>query len=447
MASSHIVILGGGFAGTTLAQRLERRLPDGCQVTLLSQENYITYNPLLAEVVGATIMPGHVVAPIRQMIKCTRFRMVNVTDIDFKKRQISYAGEVEGNLSYDHLVLACGVSANLDIVPGMTRYALPLKTLGDALFIRNRMMARLEQAEIQEDANDRRRLVTFIIVGGGFSGVEVAAEICDFLHASLRYYPNINPDECRIVLLHRDNRLLSDLSPKLGRFCCEAMRKHGVDVRLNTTVVGVDGRGVELGSGERINGGTVVCTIGTAPHALVQKLGLPNQRGRIQTLPDMSVPGFKDVWALGDCAAVTNTHGGQVSPPTAQFATRQAKQLADNLLRRLAGEPIRPFCYRPLGQMSSIGRNKAVAEISALRLTGFAAWLLWRGVYLFKIPTVARRVRVFVEWTWQMLFPPELVHLRFTRTRPPHDTTKEGEDDSEGEEDSSKRDCETGQTA
>lgn len=422
MASSHIVILGGGFAGTTLAQRLERRLPEGCQVTLLSQENYITYHPLLAEVVGATIMPGHVVAPIRQMIERTRFRMVNVTDIDFKKRQISYAGEVEGNLSYDHLVLACGVSANLDIVPGMIQYALPLKTLGDALFIRNRMMARLEQAEIQEDAEVRRWLVTFIIVGGGFSGVEVAAEICDFLHARLSYYPNINPDECRIVLLHRDSRLLSDLSPKLGRFCCDTMRKHGVDVRLNTTAMRVDKRGVELASGERINGGTVVCTIGTAANALVQKLDLPKQRERIQTLPDMSVPGFRDVWALGDCAVVTNAYGDRVSPPTAQFATRQAKQLADNLLRRLAGEPTQPFSYRPRGQMSSIGRNKAVAEIFGFRLAGFAAWLLWRGVYLLKIPTFARRVKIFVEWTWEMLFPPELVHLRFTRTRQSHDT-------------------------
>lgn len=422
MASSHIVILGGGFAGTTLAQRLERRLPDGCQVTLLGQENYITYHPLLAEVVGATIMPGHVVAPIRQMIERTRFRMVNVTDIDFKKRQISYAGEVEGNLSYDHLVLACGVSANLDIVPGMIQYALPLKTLGDALFIRNRMMARLEQAEIQEDAEVRRWLVTFIIVGGGFSGVEVAAEICDFLHARLSYYPNINPDECRIVLLHRDSRLLIDLSPKLGRFCCDTMRKHGVDVRLNTTVVRVDKRGVELASGERINGGTVVCTIGAAAHALVQKLDLPKQQERIQTLPDMSVPGFQDVWALGDCAVVTNAYGGRVSPPTAQFATRQAKQLADNLLRRLAGEPTQPFSYRPRGQMASIGRNKAVAEIFGFRLAGFAAWFLWRGVYLLKIPTFARRVKIFVEWNWEMLFPPELVHLRFTRTRQSHDT-------------------------
>lgn len=422
MASSHIVILGGGFAGTTLAQRLERRLPEGCQVTLLSQENYITYHPLLAEVVGATIMPGHVVAPIRQMISRTRFRMVNVTDIDFKKRQISYAGEVEGNLSYDHLVLACGVSANLDIVPGMIQYALPLKTLGDALFIRNRMMARLEQAEIQENAEVRRELMTFIIVGGGFSGVEVAAEICDFLHARLSYYPNINPDECRIVLLHRDSRLLTDLSPKLGRFCCDTMRKHGVDVRLNTTAVRVDKRGVELASGERINGGTLVCTIGAAANALVQKLDLPKQQERIQTLPDMSVPGFQDVWALGDCAVVTNAYGGRVSPPTAQFATRQAKQLADNLLRRLAGEPTQPFSYRPRGQMSSIGRNKAVAEIFGFRLAGFAAWLLWRGVYLFKIPTFARRVKIFVEWNWEMLFPPELVHLRFTRTRQSHDT-------------------------
>ena len=413
----NLVIIGGGFAGITLAEQLEHRLPPGWKLTLVSQENFITYNPLLPEVVGASIMPGHVVAPLRQMIHCSSVCMAQVSEIDLESHTIHYLGEGSGRMSYDQLVLAIGVQSNLHLVKGMAQYALPLKTLGDALFLRNRLIARLEQAELQPDPEARRWLTTFVVIGGGFSGVETAGELIDFLHASLRYYPRIRREDIRVVLLHGQDRLLPELSPSLGLFAYRKMRMDGLDVRLNSRAVRIDDRHVTLADGELIPAGTVVSTIGTVPNPLVSELPLPKDRGRIATNPDMSVPGFPGVWALGDCAAVPNARDGKVSPPTAQFASRQARVLARNIAGHLRGGSTRPFDYKPVGQLSSIGHNKAVAELFGLRLSGFVAWLLWRGVYLLKIPTLARKSRLFLEWNWAMFFPPDIAHLGFRRTR------------------------------
>ena len=413
----NLVIIGGGFAGITLAEQLEHRLPRGWKLTLVSQETFITYNPLLPEVVGASIMPGHVVAPLRQMIHCSSVCMAQVSEIDLESRTIHYLGEGSGRISYDQLVLAIGVQSNLHLVKGMAQYALPLKTLGDALFLRNRIIARLEQAELQPDPEARRWLTTFVVIGGGFSGVETAGELVDFLHASLRYYPRIRLEDIRVVLLHGQDRLLPELSASLGEFAYRKMQMAGLEVRLNARAVRSDDRHVTLADGEIIAAGTVISTIGTIPNPLVSELPLPKDRGRIATNSDMSVPGFPGVWALGDCAAVPNARDGRVSPPTAQFAAQQARLLARNIAASLQGEATRPFDYKPVGQLSTIGHNKAVAELFGLRLSGFVAWLLWRGVYLLKIPTFARKCRLFLEWNWAMFFPPDIAHLGFRRTR------------------------------
>ncbi len=414
--ANNVVIIGGGFAGAVLAKSLERRLPKAWSIYLLSQDNFITYNPLLAEVVGASVLPGHVVAPLRQMLKRTRIRMVKVTGIDVEQKRVNYLGEGSGSLGYGQLVLAYGVNANLDFVKGMADHGLPLKTVGDALFLRNRIIARLEQATIQPDSERRRWLTTFIVVGGGFSGVEVAGELFDFLCSAVKYYKNVTKEDCRVVLLQGTDRLLPDLSPSLGKSALRLMQKRGIDVRLNRQAAFVDSLSVHLSSGEVIRGGTVVCTVGTAPHRLSRALPFPKDRGRIQTNPDMSIVGFPGVWALGDCAIVPNAHNGQASPPTAQFADRQAKQLASNIVASTLGKPTQAFSYRPKGQFASIGHNKAVVELFGLSLSGFVAWLLWRGVYLLKVPTFARKVRLFLEWNWAMFFPPDIAHLGYGRS-------------------------------
>jgi NADH:ubiquinone reductase (H+-translocating) len=411
-----IVIVGGGFAGVTLAQQLERRLPDNWRLTLISQENFITFNPLLPEVIGASILPGHAIAPHRQMLRRSVVCMAQVTEIDYESRTIHYLGEGSGALPFDHVVLACGVNANLELVKGMAQYALPLKTLGDSLFLRNRIISRLEQAELQPDVAARRWLTTFVIIGGGFNGVETAGELTDFLHASLRYYPRIRREDIRVVLLHGQNRLLPELSASLGEFAYRKMCMDGLDVKLDARAVRIDARSVTLASGEIIPSGTVICTIGTTPSPLVTESPLPKERGRIRTSADMSVPGFDNVWALGDCAAVPNARDGKVSPPTAQFADRQARFLARNIAAHLRGRPTRRFSFKPVGQLATIGHNRAVAEMFGVRISGFIAWLLWRGVYLLKMPTLARKTRLFLEWNWAMFFPPDISHLGYRRT-------------------------------
>lgn len=412
-----IAVIGGGFAGITLAQRLEKKLPPDWRLTLVSQENFITFNPLLPEVIGASILPGHVIAPHRQMLRRSSVCMAQVTEIDYQTKTIHYLGEGAGTIEYDQLVLACGVNANLDLVKGMAQHALPLKTLGDALFLRNRVISRLEQAELQPDVRARRWLTTFLIIGGGFSGVETAGELIDFLKASLKYYPRIARDDIRVILLHGQNRLLPELSASLGEFARSKMCMQGLDIRLETRAVRIDDRSVTLGNGEIIPAGTIVCTIGSSPSPLVTESPLPKERGRVRVNPDMSVPEFDGVWALGDCAAVPNQLDGKTCPPTAQFADRQARQLARNIAAKLRGEPTRPFSFKPVGQLATIGHNKAVAEMFGLRISGFVAWLLWRGVYLLKIPTLARKTRLFLEWNWAMFFPPDIAHLGYRRTK------------------------------
>jgi NADH dehydrogenase len=416
MEYKNLLIVGGGVAGTKAAQMLEHTLPPDWTLTLINQENFITFNPLLPEVVGASILPGHVVAPHRLMIHCTHVFMAQVTHIDADRRLVHYLGEGSGTLPYDQLVLACGTTANIDVVPGMLDHALPLKTLGDALFLRNRLIERLEQAELQPDAQQRRWLLTFIVVGGGFSGVETAGELVDFLCASLRYYKRIRLADLYIALLHGGDRLLPELSPRLGTFTLHKMRARGVDVRLNARVVRVSEREVRLASGEIISGGTVVCTIGTQPNPLLEQIPAMKNHGRLVVNPDMSVSGIEGVWALGDCAAVINAQDAKLCAPTAQFAEAQARQLAVNIVARLNGQSTRAFRYRSKGQLSSVGHNKAVAEVFGLKLSGFVAWMMWRGLYLLRMPTLARKTRLFLEWNWAMFFPPDNAHLGFRRT-------------------------------
>jgi NADH:quinone reductase (non-electrogenic) len=412
-----LLIIGGGFAGMKAAQALEHTLPPDWTLTLMSQENFITFNPLLPEVVGASILPGHVIAPHRQMIHCSHVCMAQVTEIDTANRVVHYLGEGSGTVHYDQLVLACGTNANLDIIKGMGQYALPLKTLGDALFMRNRIIARLEQAELQPDREHQRWLLSFVVVGGGFSGVETAGELVDFLYASLRYYKRIRKEDVRVTLLHSGDRLLPELSASLGKFTERKMRGRGVIVRLNARAVRVTDRDVTLDCGDTISGGTVICTIGTQPNPLLENIPAIKNRGRLVVNADFSVPGVEGVWAAGDCAAVVNALDGKTAPPTAQFAEAEARVLAENVVAKLQGRPTQAFRYRPKGQLSSIGHNKAVAEIFGVKLSGFIAWLMWRGLYLLRVPTFARKSRLFLEWNWAMFFPPDIAHLGYRRTQ------------------------------
>ncbi|WP_395702746.1 NAD(P)/FAD-dependent oxidoreductase [Aquabacterium sp.] len=419
--SKTLVIVGGGFAGTTLARALEQRLPPDWQLLLVSEESYTTFNPMLAEVVGAAVFPEHVIAPIRAVISRTRFVMGRLLQVDARQRRLrcdTLAGVRE--FAYDELVLAIGQRAKLDLLPGLAEHALPLKLVGDALHIRNRVLQRLARIELTADPAERLALGRFVVIGGGFSGVEVAGSLADFLRSARRYYPRIADGELGVTLLHDGERLLPELPARLGDAAAHSLRRRGVEVQLGTRATRIEADAVTLDNSARLASHTVVCTIGTQRHALVDALaataGVALQRGRIATHADGSVPGVPGLWALGDCAAVPNAEDGSISPPTAQFAVAQAQQLAENLLARLQGRPTMPFAYRSRGMMATTGHHKGVALLFGLQLTGLPAWLLWRAYYLSRLPTFGRKLRIWVEWTWSLFFPLDITHLRFTRT-------------------------------
>jgi len=412
-----IVIVGGGFAGMTLAQGLDRGLPADCRLLVISEESYTTFNPMLPEAVGASVFPEQVVAPIRQMLSRGRFIMGRVTTIDRAAKSLvcdTLAGELR--IAYDHLVLAFGNRARLDLIPGLAEHAIPLKTVGDAMHIRNTVLRRIAQLELEDNLELRRRLGHFVIIGGGFSGVEVAGELVDCLKSIRRYYPRVAEDDLKVTVLQDQPRLLPELSVRLGAAAQRSLVARGVDVRTRAKAVAVDDRTVTLDEGTSLRTATVICTIGTRPNALVESLHVSVERGRIVVNGDLSVRHMPGLWAIGDCAHVINARNGSPAPPTAQFAVREAKCLVANLLSVLGGRPTRAFDYRPRGSMAAIGHMKGVAEIFEVPLSGVVAWLLWRAYYLSQMPTFGRKLRIFVEWTWGMFFPTDITHLRFTRS-------------------------------
>ncbi len=416
-----LVVIGAGFAGTQLVRSLLPRLPEPASLTLLSDESYTTFNPMLPEAVGASVFPEQVVVPVREMLRPGGrhdFVMGAVTQIDLAARRLccrTLAGDRW--FGWDHLVLALGNRARLDLLPGMAEHSLPLKTVGDAMQIRNQVLRRLAAIELTADAAERRRLGHFVVIGGGFSGVEVAGELVDCLRSIRRYYPRVAADDLRVSVLHGTERLLPELSPRLGAAALASLRARGVDVRLSVRAIAVTAEGVRLDGGSMVEGRTVVSTIGTAPNPLLPSLGLPLQGGRLGVDGSFSAPGQSGLWALGDCAAVPNAEdGGRACPPTAQFAVQQARQLADNLLAVIGGRAAQPFSYRSRGMMASIGHRRGVAEVLGVPLTGLPAWLVWRAYYLSQMPSNGRRLRIFLEWTWGMFRPPDITHLRFTRS-------------------------------
>jgi len=415
MGEARIIIVGGGFAGVTLAEHLNRFVSRDVEVVVISSENHMVFTPMLAEVAGRSLSGLDVVVPGRQIAPRATWLTATVTGVDLKKNEVEYTrpdGKT-ATLSYAHLVLACGSAVNLDVVPGMAAHAYTLRTIGDGLILGNEVIARFEQAAVEPDDAERQRLLTVVVVGGGFTGVEVAGHMFDLMRNIKGFYPRLSRDRPRMVLLQRGAKIVPEFQhDSLSEFALRKLRLNGLDVRLNTEVKEITERYVRLGTGERIDTGLTVCSVGTAPVDLIKKIGLPVERGRLKAEPDMRVAGAANVWAFGDCAAVPNAWNGQISPPTAQFALRQARQLAANLVRVQRGEATKPFRFRPQGLLATIGHHNGVAEIYGLKFSGLIAWFLWRSVYLLKIPTFRRKLNVVVDWTWDLFFKPNVVQVR-----------------------------------
>ncbi len=411
--NQRIVVVGGGFAGVTLAQQLERQLPGNVEIIVISAENHMVFTPMLPEVAARTVNPLHIVVTGREMTRRTRWMKAIVKHIEHQQNRVVYeddSGELH-ELGYSQLVIACGAVVDLDAIPGMAAHAIPLKSIGDALQLGNAMIGLCEDAAIARP-EQRQDILSVVVVGAGFSGVEIAGNIADLVERVKRYYPMLREVRPRISLLQRGKRVLPELAyESLSEFAYKKLRARGVEVMLGTSAREVTAGRVILGNGESIPSGLVVCTIGTAANPLTKTLGIPLEQKRLPTDPDMRVKGLRNVWAIGDSALVPNAKTGENSPPTAQFALRQANQLAANLRNELEGKPTRPFSFKPLGLMAAIGHRNAVAEVMGMRISGFPAWFLWRGVYLSKLPGLSRKFQVAVDWAWELLFPPNSVEL------------------------------------
>ncbi|MFP6639705.1 MAG: NAD(P)/FAD-dependent oxidoreductase [Myxococcota bacterium] len=419
-----IVIIGGGFAGADLARRLQHRLPSGWEILLYSRENHFVFTPLLPEVVGAAINPLHVVWPIREMARGATCRTAEVKSLDLEAKQIEYLGPDNELLTeeYDHLVLGCGLDVNLDLVPGMRAHGWALKTLGDAIVLRNHVIQQLERAEAEPHPEKRAEFLSFAVVGGGFTGVEVAGAIRDMLSDSVRFYKRFDREDIRVTILEAGPRVLGPLPESLSLYAQRKLESSGVDIRTGVAVSELKADGVVLGENDFLTAGTVIASIGNTMQKLLADSGLPNERGRILVEPTMQVKDHPGVWALGDCAAVPNAYDDRPSPTLGQFAVRQSKQLAANLLATIADRPTAPFSYHTRGMFAAIGHGRAVGNPFGIKITGFLAYMMWRGVYWSKMPSRARRIQIAFDWAWDLLFRRDIVELSTMTT---HDRDRE----------------------
>jgi NADH dehydrogenase len=421
-----ILIVGGGFAGMSVAENLEQVFGADPTVsfTLVSEANAMLFTPMLAEVAGGSLEPSHISAPLRTSLHRTAVVRGRVLKIDVQRRCVLLEGDdlepdssehARNAIFYDELVLALGSVSNYLGLEGVRSNAFDFKTLLDAIRIRNHVIDLFERAEREADRTRRRQMLTFVVAGGGFAGVEIAGSLNDFARGILVDYPRLELSDLQIILVHSRSRILPELSETLGQYALDRLRERGVTFELETRVVDARPGKVSL-TDKEISAETLIWTAGTEPNPLLKELPFELERkGAVLVDSTLNVRGQTDIWALGDCASVTNAETGQVSPPTAQFALRQAGALARNLHAKLRGRSLTPFRFRSLGALCVLGHQTACAEISVpyarkvLQFSGPFAWLLWRGIYLSKLPGLERKVRVLFDWSIELFFPRDIV--------------------------------------
>lgn len=410
---THVVVLGGGFGGVAVAQRLEQlHVGDPSpQITLVSQSNYLLFTPMLAEVAGSSLEAQHISAPVRASCPHTRFYRGQVTHIDLEAQVVYIAEAPTSSLHYDHLVLALGSVPHYRDLPGMEEYSFSLKSLQDATSLRNHVIGLLERADVEADPDKRRRQLTFVVAGGGFAGTEMIAELFDLVHSALRYYPNVPTDELRFVLVHSRDRILPEIGSELAEYALGKLRDRGIEFLLETRVAGATPEAILLGDGTTVQTRTVVWTAGSQPNPLLASL--PCERSRTGALladSTLRITGHENLWAVGDCAQIPDPDKeGTYYPPTAQHALREGKAVAENIAAVERGDSLKPFRFKTIGVLVGLGHRTAVAEIRGRRFSGLLAWLLWRGVYLSKLPGLEKKVRVLFDWTIDLFFPRDIV--------------------------------------
>jgi NADH:quinone reductase (non-electrogenic) len=398
------LVLGGGFAGGYVARLLGEH-----GATIVSRENFMLYTPILPEAASGTLEPRHVVVPLRMMCPHTDLVLGEAVSLDEEKRHVVVETEAGGiELEYTDLVVALGAVARVLPVPGLAEHALGFKDLAEAIALRNHVLRQLEAADAAVDPQVAKRHLTFVFIGAGYAGVEALAELADLVRDALRYYPRLREIEQRWVLVDAAPKILPEIPKKLGDYAARELAKRGVEIRVGTTLDSLDAEKATLSDGERIETVTLVWTAGVKATPLVGRFGLPlDERGRVIVDSTLKVEGRENVWSLGDCARVPNTATpGQFDPPTCQHALRQARRLAKNIV----GEP-KPYRYRMLGQVATLGRHKGIADVLGLRFRGFIGWFITRTYHLYQLPLVRRKFRVVTDWTVGLFFRRDIAEL------------------------------------
>jgi NADH:ubiquinone reductase (H+-translocating) len=422
LPTKHIVILGGGFAGTSTAESLEHLFgaDESVEFILVSETNALLFTPMLAEVAGSSLEPTHISSPLRTSLHRTRVIRGKVSGIDLEGRGITILlgdGSATQKLSYDYLVLALGSISNYLGLENVQRRAFDFKSLLDAIRIRNHVIDMFERADRESNHATRQAALTFVVAGGGFAGVELAGALNDFGRGMLADYPSLRADDLRVILVHSRERILPELSEPLAAYALDRMRERGVTFKLNARLADAGPGSVILTPEEVIRAQTLVWTAGTTPNPLLNALPVEHdKRGAIIVDSMLAVPNFPGVWALGDCAAVTDSKTGKHCPPTAQFALREARTVAKNIYASLLDKPLTPFHFDSLGALCVVGHQTACAELivpfvrdKSVRFSGLIAWIMWRSIYLAKLPGLERKARVMVDWIMELFFPRDIV--------------------------------------
>ena len=403
-ASGGTLILGGGFAGGYVARLLGR-----AGATIVSPENFMLYTPILPEAASGTLEPRHVVVPLRAMCPHSELLLARATALDEAEQLVTAESDLGiHRIRYKQLVVALGAVSRTLPVPGLAEHGLGFKSLADAIYLRNHVLRQLEEAAAAREPEERSTHLTFVFVGAGYAGVEALAELSDLVADALRYYPSLRKAPQRWVLVDAAPKILPEIPPRLGEYAARELAGRGVDIRVGTTLVSLDARAATLSDGTRLPTRTLVWTAGVRAHPQLAQFGLPlDDRGRVLVDETLRVEDREDVWALGDGAHVPNAATpDHPDPPTSQHALRQARRLAKNL----RGD-VRPYRYRMLGQVATLGRYKGIADVMGLRFRGFFGWFICRTYHLYQLPLLSRKLRVVVDWTVALFFRRDIAEL------------------------------------
>jgi NADH dehydrogenase len=421
-----VLIIGGGFAGVYTAFALQHELDDEpVDVAIVNRENFFVFYPLMSDIISGAIETSSILNPIRLVAPDATLYVGEVSAINIEEQRVDVRLGLYGSyheprpLYYDHLVIALGGVPSTKFIPGMAENAFDVQRLSNAFALRNHLIDTLEQADIETNPVEKRRLLTFVVVGGGANGVEVVGEMNDMLVEVTDRYKHIERDDIHVVLIHAGPRLIPDLPPSLGEFAERLLREKGVEIMLNERVSRIEPERVFIEGKDPIDTSTIVGSVGVSPNPLVTSLPLEqNKKGQIKANRTLNVPGHPNIWALGDNAEVLDEHTGKPYPQTAQHAVREARTVARNIVATIRGEPLKPITYKTKGQLVALGHRSAVALVMGVKLSGFPAWWIWRSYYLLQIPRWDKRLRVMFDWTLDLVFPPELTQLKVGQPTP-----------------------------